>query len=366
MMGLIVLVIGITPAFAQMDSPLQQYKSGIPMHEIQCEGSKILMESPRNQPACISESSIERLQNIGYEMVSTTAIELKESLSVNENNSIEKSEQSVFEIQPTQGIANLETSESKPILNPSIKQLKNIIPQDIVFDYVLETPGNHTHLSQKLASYSDDKILKVAHDYETSIRYDTQKGDIFIDKDYRKMNLKYTFFGKDRINPNLSEDYTLGLLKELGIVLDSTVVVNQDPPNSSSSYTYWLYQEKDGLMVVSNQIKTKFDAGYSFVYLGNWNDNLDEMNLVDIKQAKQDAAQYLLTYDELTHPDCDVRVDSTITIDDTIAIIHGRPLYALTVGECQTPIWDGHYDWFDVYVDALTGKPLYAQNKPVF
>ena len=80
MLGLIILAIGLSiiPAFAEIDTPYQQFKNGTPINQIQCRDSMILMESPRNTPACVNESSIEKLENKGFILVDVVSVvELK-------------------------------------------------------------------------------------------------------------------------------------------------------------------------------------------------------------------------------------------------------------------------------------------------
>ena len=76
MLGLVVLAIGLSiiPAFAEIDTPYQQFSDGTPINQIQCTDSKILMESPRNTPACVNESSIEKLENKGFILVDVVTI----------------------------------------------------------------------------------------------------------------------------------------------------------------------------------------------------------------------------------------------------------------------------------------------------
>ena len=79
MLGLF-LVIGLStiPAFAEIDTPYQQFSNGTPINQIQCRDSMILMESPRNTPACVNESSIEKLENKGFILVDVVSVvELK-------------------------------------------------------------------------------------------------------------------------------------------------------------------------------------------------------------------------------------------------------------------------------------------------
>ena len=80
MLGLIILAIGLSiiPAFAEIDTPYQQFSNGTPINQIQCRDSMILMESPRNTPACVNESSIEKLENKGFILVDVVSVvELK-------------------------------------------------------------------------------------------------------------------------------------------------------------------------------------------------------------------------------------------------------------------------------------------------
>lgn len=55
------------PALADTSpSPLAQHNSGIPIDEIQCRDSRVLMESPGGVPACLYEKSAEALQQRGW------------------------------------------------------------------------------------------------------------------------------------------------------------------------------------------------------------------------------------------------------------------------------------------------------------
>lgn len=47
-------------------SPKKQFESGITLENIQCREFKILMQSPRNLPACINESSVDSLIDRGF------------------------------------------------------------------------------------------------------------------------------------------------------------------------------------------------------------------------------------------------------------------------------------------------------------
>lgn len=81
---LFVLAAGMTavPALADTPTPLAQYNSGIPIDEIQCRDSRILMETPRGVPACLYEKSAEALQQRGWVPVQTMQDDPADNTSV--------------------------------------------------------------------------------------------------------------------------------------------------------------------------------------------------------------------------------------------------------------------------------------------
>ena len=96
MLGLVVLAIGLStiPAFAESEtilSPYQQFQNGTPINQIQCRDSMILMESPRNTPACVNESSIEKLENKGFILVDVVSVvELKSNSTTSPTQKLEE------------------------------------------------------------------------------------------------------------------------------------------------------------------------------------------------------------------------------------------------------------------------------------
>ena len=66
-----VLAIGLSTvsAFADTDtalSPLAQFDQGVPIDQILCSDSKVLLESPHGTPACVFDRSVDRLVQIGF------------------------------------------------------------------------------------------------------------------------------------------------------------------------------------------------------------------------------------------------------------------------------------------------------------
>lgn len=60
---------GIAPILAEIPTPLEQYSAGVPIHDIRCRDSMILMESPRGTPACVGEDSAQKMQQRGWATV---------------------------------------------------------------------------------------------------------------------------------------------------------------------------------------------------------------------------------------------------------------------------------------------------------
>ncbi len=75
MLGLLILALSIStiPAFAETEnlSPYKQFNSGIPIDEIQCRDSKILLESPSGKPSCVNDTSVEKLNQRGFVEITT-------------------------------------------------------------------------------------------------------------------------------------------------------------------------------------------------------------------------------------------------------------------------------------------------------
>ncbi len=231
-------------------------------------------------------------------------------------------------------------------------------------------PDDPDAFAQRMATFFNDTITKSGHN-ERVHSYTTKKGWINILNEvstfgYMSTAFKYTFFGEGRINPTQSEIVTNSLLNKLGIIMDGTEIYKQG--HDYVDYDHYYMQTKDGLLMPSNIIITDFDPGYTFIKISNWNDNLSEMNLYDIDKARENGRQHIFNYPELTGSECDVFFSDVAgtRYDGGLHILHGRPVYQFYAGACQVSYMDGHNAWFDVFVDAITGEPLYIQNRVTF
>ena len=376
-LALLTLVgISTTTALAdEIQSPLQQWKQGIPIDEIRCNDAKILMQSESGRPACVTEKSSQKLLERGYVLVeqSPYTTQSPEILDTKTTSNIKvpyEPPELDHKISNNETIAEqrvIEEQEPKLILNPT--HLVDIIPQDITFDYVLKMPPDDPDaFAQRMADFFNDTITekKPGGKYH---RYETERGWIQIMRyhntdSYCSTEFTYTFFGIGRIHPSLAETVTHALLDELGIVLDGTEIYQKDTPYSS--YTYQIIQTIDDFSVGCNKVITDFGAEYTFIKLSNWNDNLSEMTLYDISESVQNGREYALKFDELAGDECDIRLKPVYDDGATLFIFHGRPVYETYAGTCQVEYVDGHNSWYSVFVDAITGKPLFVTNRMTF
>ena len=83
------LVIGLSSvsAFADTEtvlSPLAQFDQGVPIGQIQCSNSKVLLESPHGKPACVFDKSVDRLVRIGFTVIEVVQIDVSDADAVPE------------------------------------------------------------------------------------------------------------------------------------------------------------------------------------------------------------------------------------------------------------------------------------------
>ncbi len=69
LLALAVMVTGAGIAHAEIPSPYQQLKEGIPADQVVCASDRILMASPSGSPACVFAGSVEALTDRGFEQV---------------------------------------------------------------------------------------------------------------------------------------------------------------------------------------------------------------------------------------------------------------------------------------------------------
>ena len=353
------------PEFAGVEtfSPFPQVQT--PINEILCSKNKILMQSISGNPYCVSSETAEKLEKRGFSIVinQNSNDKIIEQLVSQKNNTlITPQVNSIY-------VESVNDTKQTLILNPDVATMNKLIPQDITFDYTFKVPINEPDdFVQELMIFADDAPANPSDTKNSSTKWNTKRGYIQLYPDpTNDYQLKYTFLGTGRIHPSQAEQFTNNLLSHLGIILDGTEQYRESGPPAISSFTHGFAQQKDDHTIGTNQIVTAFDAGQTFLYIGNWNDNLDELNLYDAKQAQQNGIDYLLEFEEITGPNCNVGFKGMLdTQSFGLDILNGRPVYVGYAGTCTVPVSDGHYFEYFVYVDALTGKALFAKTGVMF
>ncbi len=237
----------------------------------------------------------------------------------------------------------------------------DLIPSDIIFESQIKiTPDDVDAFANKMINFMDDKLVeKIIIPNSHKIRYETEKGTIFIGSSF-----EYTIYGEGRINPNVSKVFTADFIDQLGITLDGTEFYREGA--KTSYYTHQFWQKKDGIKITSNTIYTMVEPGYTVFGFTNWNTNLSKMNLYDVQESIKNGHEFALNNKELSGIDCQVEIQEDTKEDITLVIFQERPLYDVYGGSCKVQSHAGHSGWYSVYVDALTGKPLFIQNRAVF
>ena len=71
---LVLIGMGMTSALAEDEvlSPRQQFLSGVPIAEIECRGTLVLMESPSGKPVCVKFTSVDPLTQRGFMWVDSS------------------------------------------------------------------------------------------------------------------------------------------------------------------------------------------------------------------------------------------------------------------------------------------------------
>lgn len=184
---------------------------------------------------------------------------------------------------------------------------------------------------------------------------------------FRYFNFEYTIYGADRIPERHTEEYTFKFIERLGLTPEAVGTPKICDDSRYCNYTYSFNQYKDGMYLGSDAIVTYFAPGHTVFYSRGWHVDYENVPLYDLDQSRQNAIDYLLSIDELCKPDCDVSYNPNhASGHEVLGIIDDRFVYHLYAGTCQVEYFDGHHHWYAVVVDALNGKPLYAENKMVF
>ncbi len=335
---------------SDIPNPLKQIQNGTSLDEIMCRDDRILMLRPNSEPACVYDTTVGNLEMRGWNIFVAT-------LAIGNTSSPDGDI----------AISNF-TGHDKLFLNP--KNIIDAIPQDVTFDYELKMPPDDPDaFAKRMIDFFNDTLIEITR-HEDINRYVTERGWVEISKNpvlisYLSAEFVYTFYSVGRINPAHADSVTDALINELSITIDDTVIYTEG--HSYVDYDHrWTQTYGDEYIIYSNEISTDFEPGYTFIRIGSWSSDLSEMQLYNITKAWDDNTEYIFRYAELTGPECNVGYDKASGIGGGLLILYGRPVYEFYAGACTIPIDANHSRWFSIWVDALTGKPLFISDRILF
>ncbi len=385
---LAVFAIGLSaiPALAETEilSPFKQYSSGIPINEIQCSDSKILMESPRNTPACVTENSVDRLLQIGFNVIAITVdstntdVEKQDSTNVKSTvdnvnpviaSPIEELDASVDKSTSTNSTVQTTHEEPVYILNP--KNISELIPQDILYPSVIKLPPDDPDaFAQKIADYFGIRIIDKREMYDKYRYFLENEGYIELEK-YTQRYLKVTI---QLVHPHSFEistghEQARDFFEYMGIDLKLATYESAIRPTSVDKKRY--FQNAHGYHLSTNTLHVNLHGGYTMIFFGYWNDNLNEMKLADPTNLKEASTRFVLEHDKFLNVGCkDNHVEDGIYFEQwtkpSLQLYDERPIYKLQLVYCSIPSptrsSDGVSLTYFGFFDAVTGNLLYVER----
>ncbi len=400
------LAMTVSSADAKVLSPLKQFKQGVPIEQIQCNGSAVLLESPKGKPACVKDSTAKKLLDRGYLIVQKTIpedtliddVELTTS-KTNENHTseiIDEYNETTLQSLTNIYIVDKTGKELEKIPNPSGYWVpivdKNEFAErffNAVDDEIIEIKDRTDHKGDYIGTeydgrdgflvISDYYIITDARDqsawyFSTDTAFDRQKQMEYVNNFMNKIGFKVN--GNDVLLSesfidNCTEVFSVGYScrtpggpVSIGIRLDDKY------------HTAYIFGSKyDGIafLFYNKAYKTYSDYGVKIRFNG-WSNHpelikttMNLKNTIDLETAKQKAYDFALKNDELnkSHRDeglCEYKPfeKDLKAFNGSLDIVSGVPYYIIKTGLCTYDNTNtGHFYRPLVMVDAWTGDSIF-------
>lgn len=368
----LIMVAGFTSlVFSEYVSPRVQLESGVAPEDIMCKEDRILAIRENGSPACVTEKTSERM---GWEIISVSHIKIDMPLESSDDLTIQ--DEPTFNIIPDNLGNNIENSvniipiaKEKIEIDLSLHQVTDLkpIPRGTLESAIQISPKDVDEFANKIATLFDDEITN-REERSREMRYETERGEISVDSD--KTN--FIGFGYVKHSPRPTsfaegEKIFEEMLKEFGIVLDGTEF-KQFYTNAQGQHSFKYIQKKDGIYIPTNLVYAHFNGGFDTMGVRNWNNNLSELDLIDLDKAQQIGIDYTQTFEILTEPPCDIKMEDRPLYTDeishtTLEIINATPIYVVYSGTCQMSSALQSQD-FETVMNASTGEILNFNRGP--
>ncbi|CAI9832601.1 exported hypothetical protein [Nitrosopumilaceae archaeon] len=366
-------------------SPHAQFEAGVPLEEIKCGEGLVLLESPRGRPACVTEGSAGRLVQRGFEEVVPVVTDrdvvvpgaMPNMVSGNDTG-VESANDEPSDASPVDIMEIMEKMRgSEPLIlfgykksvTDQAEQL-DLIP-DERYEYVFKMPPEDPDaFAEKIMTVMDDRIIKKTHTMSSGFWYEytTERGQVIMESIGDIPTVTYV------VNEVHSDDVDTFISR----VLDGFGI---DADEDEIDYSpYWVlglgikhplvevHQKwENGLEVHRHYVDFEFESTRTEVFFGDWISDFDKFELYPFNLATLTAHEYLVNSEELKKEDCNY-LSNVAYVSGKIDIFNGRPVYEMDVGTCTVPYKtemfrsgpSDFYYGFVVYVDAVTGVPLFA------
>ena len=385
-------------------SPHAQFEAGVPLEEIKCGEGLVLLESPRGRPVCVTEGSAGRLVQRGFEEVVPVVTD-RDVVVPGAEPDAAPGAGAPLDVVPGDGadtgpagVVSRDTSPagatdttekasgSEPVFLSGAESFADqaerlgLIP-DERYEYAFKMPlEDPDAFAEKIMAAMDDRVIKKTH-----IRpgfwydYDTERGKI---KMHASGGIPVVLYEVGRTDPGDMDAFVERMTDGLGMAPDENEI--DDSPFVNHKYDVpdpgypvidvnqkWKSGPDKGLEIFRHYVRFYFEPDRTSALIGSWIADSDKFDLYPFNQAMFAARDYLADYEELQKDDCNY-LSSIVRAE--LDLLAERPVYEVVVGTCTVPhkteVYDlgtgfgpqernFYYD-FVVYVDAVTGEPLFA------
>ena len=389
----IVSLFGVANAYAEIASPYEQLKSGVPLYEIQCEYQKILLESPRNnKPVCVKSDTADILVERGWHMIKifdelpTAELSVDELSMATTSNQTEGSSYAVSD--PVQTETYYPHHRDRYIIESSSGggidlSVIEPLPEGV---YLPTTIENYERIMQKILDGIDDKLILPnsegpRYDYALDIipgypetgtklnyTYYTEQGNIIRPLGSDRIELIILepdeIFRSDYLDKKWDEFDSLDQKDELAFAKNLIAGPEEFIQN---------FVEKSGLPRIVN-MNHDFDRSWIYLENGEIEMRMQWDNVYMYFVYEEEPRFHSLSTNMMRQLMHQFAIDNAHVIDrewcvglvlydkDDIRNIGittdqaGIPIWKAIVGTCGDPIYKHHIKYVHVRMEGITGE----------
>ncbi len=221
----------------------------------------------------------------------------------------------------------------------------------------------NVELAELIVSATNDQIVEITGDSDRVIIFETEKGTLKINKERIVGNIiEYDLETKDSRSEKLALEFAENFMKYVEYDLDGSELFQNG--EGYSGYGIRVVQKKDNVIVGNTGIDFEFYENKTKIKMKRWYNGLESFEInYDKNEAMQIADKYKISFSVRTNSDL-VMCGFQPAYSDHISmnITHDRLVYITSAGSCSVELWEGHYAYYFVLIDPITGKALGLQS----